>query len=128
MKTNIAPTLETYLRTLVKNGFDVYLSVWEHDENITYAHFVKGNNIGYVQITDLSNNEALSFSSEHQPSKGQGSGYGIHDRIYDPTVEHATDCFLLSPIWINRRNKVKKYDNWEHYTQKRPNCTYVKFN
>jgi hypothetical protein len=121
MKTT-SELLENFLTTLKENGFNVYVP----ENPSTYAHFVKDNNIGYVQVGYFG---GLEFSTVHKPCNRYGTGFGLnHDNgIIDPTIEDAEKAFACSPDWGNPN--VEKYKSWDEYISSPVNqiIKYVKF-
>lgn len=105
--------LRDYLRFLLNEGFKVYVTEPEENRKITYAHFVEGSNIGYVQDADFG---GLSFSTVHKPNADSGTGFRTDDGVYEPTLEHARGTFVKAPYWGSGKSVVK-YKNWSDYTK-----------
>jgi hypothetical protein len=104
----------SYVTLLKENGFKLYTSVREN-EKPSWAHIVKGENIGYVQCAYFG---GLSFSTEHKPNKNCGSGFGLTENgIYNPTVNDAERSFIFAPHWAKKEDvkHVIKYKGWEDY-------------
>jgi hypothetical protein len=104
--------LKDFIETLKKERFDIYIPA--HTNNITYCHFVKNDNIGYVQYDRIC---GFSFSSIHHSNQKTGTGFNIHREIINPTVSHAYDCFVHYPAWASSSDKkaTKKYRNWDDF-------------
>mgnify|MGYP001608146747 FL=1 len=104
--------LKRFVDVLKQNGFKVYATINDRiTDKITYVHFEINNNIGYVQDNYFG---GLDFSSVHKPNQENGTGFQIHKEITEPTIKHATDCFILKPHWA-RNGEVKKYKSFEEY-------------
>ena len=101
--------LKGFVTLLKENEFKVYIS---QEDKISYVHFELNNNIGYVQDNYFG---GLDFSSVHKPSQKNGTGFQIHKEIIEPTIKHATDCFILKPYWASRAGEVQKYKSFEDY-------------
>ena len=98
-----------FVEQLKDKGYKVYAPA-----NITtYCHFVKNDQIGYLERGDY----GFNFGSVHKPCRECGTGYSIHRDIYNPTVVMAEDCLVLAPHWASSRDiqAIKKYKNWEEY-------------
>ena len=99
--------LKEFIKILKKNDFKVYAP----KKITTYCHFVKNNNIGYVERTD----SGFNFSSVHKPNNRCGTGYGIFREEYSPTISHAERCFIYKPNWASVNDIVEKYKSWDDY-------------
>ena len=99
-----------FAKELKQNGFDVYLPIVNHGH--TWCHFVKDNNIGYVEYGRF----GWNFATVHKPSKQNGTGFSVYRDDCDPTIKKAMYCFCVCP-WQNH-GKVEKYKSWEDYMSK----------
>ncbi len=99
-----------FVKELKAKGFKVYAPA----KITTYCHFVKDDQIGYLERGEY----GFNFSSVHKPCHECGTGYQIHREINRPTVEMAEDCLVLAPHWAWSKDVLatKKYKNWEDYT------------
>ncbi len=110
MKTRKEIRSEEFLKfanELKQNGFDVYLS---DDKNPTYCHFVKDNQIGYVENGDF----GFNFSTVHKANGVGGTGYSIaRDTI--PSINLAYECFAYYPSASYYSKSTIKYKSWSDF-------------
>lgn len=107
-----------HLKLLPGSEYEIYFSKWESGGISTYFHIVHGNKIAYVQKTDYS---GFSISSVHKPCREAGTGYGLFDNIMPPLLGPINEALnTVCPYWgtIEQSKAVKKYANWDEYTNK----------
>ena len=104
-----------FVQTLKENGFKVYTACT--DEDVSWAHFVKNNKVGYMQLSYWG---GLTFSTCHKPCRNFGTGFGLYDHNelgnINPTIEDAEKAFIFAPSWANGNlSDIKKYTSWDDY-------------
>ena len=109
-----------FVQTLKENGFKVYTACT--DEDVSWAHFVKNNKVGYMQLSYWG---GLTFSTCHKPCRNFGTGFGLYDYNksgnINPTIEDAEKAFMIAPHWARPNDvaAVKKYSGWEEYSKRK---------
>jgi hypothetical protein len=84
-----------YASQLTAGGFTVILP--NRDEPSSWGYFWKDGNLGYF---DCDRWGAFNFSTRHKANRRCGTGFGVHSRIYNPTVRHAEQA-LERPSMFN---------------------------
>lgn len=118
-----------FKKVLLQNGFTV---IEPTKNEYQWMHFEKDGKIGYVGASTWRGR--LSFSTVHKPCKGVGTGFGIADEVFNPTIKNAEDCLVNAPGWgMKERQHVKKYADlkefldtkttWYDYTVTKPETT-----
>jgi hypothetical protein len=109
-------------------GLKIYYSLWSSQPGKpSYFYFTDGENIGYCQEGYFG---GLRFSSVHKPCREAGTGFGLQDDpgLYTATVEDAKKAFTVAPAWWRgKRIAIKKYKDWNEYTEKNNSCKYVEY-
>jgi len=102
---------DDFVQTLKDNGFKVFTSSTEQP---TWAHYVKDNKIGYMQLDYFG---GLTFSTVHKPCAKFGTGFRLDERgKYNPTLKDAEQGFIIAPQWARGNlSDIKKYDSWNNY-------------
>lgn len=106
--------LNQFAIELLNNGFRIVLHT---DELRGWIHFGKDGKVGYVE--QKSPHAGLTFSTKHKPCRECGTGFRIHSDIFEPTIEHATDCFT-TPAWASKFTfaRYKDLEEIAHYESK----------
>jgi len=102
--------LNEYIEMLKKAGFVVFMSKGAE----TFCHFALNNQIGYVQCDKYG---SFHFTTTHKANRQCGTGFMIHDDIYEPTIQHALDCFVFAPAWATSDDlkSIVKYASTDEY-------------
>jgi hypothetical protein len=119
MKTFKTESLEKFADLLKSEGFDIIADNWSHsNQPLTYFYFHKEGNIGYIQEDRF---RGFSFSTVHRPSREVGTGYGVIDRIAEPTVKDAMEAFKFAPDWAKKSELpfIKKYESLADFLEKK---------
>ena len=90
-------------------GYRVFVLPSKSNIENEFCYFTDGKNIGYAQWSGYSTH----VSSVHKPSRENGTGYQVSEKINRETLDYAIN--LVKPGWDRGRAAVAKYANWEAY-------------
>jgi len=108
-------TLTDFIQELKDNGFTVFTS--DKKDPVTYCHFSKNNQIGYVQGEYFG---GFNFSTVHKPCREYGTGFRVtpNDGISEPTIEWANKAFAFSGWVVGDPQNIKKYNSVDEYIKR----------
>ena len=108
MKTQNQHTAE--MIALIKScGYRVFIRPSTRNVENEYCFYTDGTRIGYAQWSGYRS----SVGSVHKPSRENGTGYRVSEKINRETLDYAIN--LVKPGWDRSAAPVVKYANWDAY-------------
>lgn len=90
-------------------GYRVFIRPSKSNIENEFCFYTDGKRIGYAQWSGYRS----SVGSVHKPSRENGTGYQVSEKINRETLDNAIN--LVEPGWDRGRAAVVKYADWEAF-------------